>query len=191
MLVKDGFRHQEKQKECGNPRANHSLNKHGTRTPLLLCSQTLVRLYGKVPPSQRRVVDLLVPGRLTLGRQAVVEEELLVLNFRNADETQTLRITSRRQSHSNIRVCDHVVVRHLVHKLLGRDIPIWDEVGVQLSLLPCELVRNHHHVWFQRGTTGVGRVVYEMTNSDRGVGIYCEDAAADLLCWVLSMMRPS
>ena len=191
MLVKDRLRYQEKQKECGNPGANHSLNKHGTNTPSLFCSQNFVRLYGKVPPSQRRVVDLLVPGRLTLGRQAVVEEEFLVLDFRNANETQTLRITSSIQSHSNIRVCDHVVIRHLVHELFGCDISIWDEVGVQLSLLPRKLVRNHHHVWLQQRTTGVGRMVYEMADSNRGVGIYCVDAAADLLCWVLSMMRPS
>lgn len=64
-------------------------NKQRNQTQLLRM-QLLVRLHRQIPPSQSTVINLLVPLGLTLWRQTVVQEELLVFNLRNADDSQSL-----------------------------------------------------------------------------------------------------
>ena len=162
-LLYDGLQHQIEQKESRNPRGNHCLNKESNL--FLLRVQLLIRFHREIPPSQGGVVNLLVPRWLALGRQAIVQQQLLVFDLRNADQSKALSIITHLHRHSHKRVGDHVVVRHFVHKLLGRDIPVGDEIRVHLSLSPRELERHHHHVRFERGARGVGGVVHEMTQS--------------------------
>ena len=82
-LLYDGLQHQIEQKESRNPRGNHCLNKQSNL--FLLRVQLLIRFHREIPPSQGGVVNLLVPRWLALGRQAIVQQQLLVFDLRNAD----------------------------------------------------------------------------------------------------------
>lgn len=159
----DGLQHQIEQKESRNPRGNHCLNKQNNL--FLLRVQLLICFHREIPPSQSGVVNLLVPRRLALGRQAIVQQQLLVFDLRNADQSEALSINTHLHLYSHKRVGDHMVVRHFVHKLLGRDIPVGDEMRVHLSLSPRELERHHHHVRFEHGARRVSGVIHEMAQS--------------------------
>lgn len=161
-LLYDGLQHQIEQKESRNQEA---ILFEQREQPISAPSAAPYPLPQGDSPSQGGVVNLLVPRWLALGRQAIVQQQLLVFDLRNADQSKALSIITHLHRHSHKRVGDHVVVRHFVHKLLGRDIPVGDEMRVHLSLSPRELERHHHHVRFERGAHGVGGVVHEMTQS--------------------------